>query len=237
MSALLEVTGVGKRYGGIAAIDGVSFSVGERELVCVIGPNGAGKSSLLNVMSGTLRPDSGDVRFDGRSLLGRPAHLFAKHGIVRKFQGANVFPWMTVVDSLEMAGLAVAMASGRAPPPVAEILSIIKLGHQAERLGSMCSHGQRQWLEIGMTLMCRPRVLLLDEPTAGMTAVGTVDMAELVLRLAGEMSVVVIEHDMSFVRRLGCRTIVMHQGRLIADGSFETVSQDERVRDAYLGRA
>ena len=88
-----------------------------------------------------------------------------------------------------------------------------------------------------MTLMCRPRVLLLDEPTAGMTAVGTVDMAELVLRLAGEMSVVVIEHDMSFVRRLGCRTIVMHQGRLIADGSFEAVSQDNRVRDAYLGRA
>lgn len=237
MGALLEIEQVGKHYGGITAIDRVSLTIGERELVCVIGPNGAGKSSLLNVMSGTLRPDQGDVRFRGRSLRSQPAHAFANHGIVRKFQGANVFPWMTVTDSLRMAGLGVALHSGRAPPAVEDVLATIKLGHQAHRLGSMCSHGQRQWLEVGMTLMCRPRILLLDEPTAGMTAVATVEMAELALRLAAEMSVVVIEHDMSFVRRLGCRTLVMHQGRLIADGPFDAVSQDERVRDAYLGRA
>jgi ABC-type uncharacterized transport system ATPase subunit len=237
MSPLLEVEGVGKRYGGIAAIDDVSLSIGESELVCIIGPNGAGKSSLLNLMSGMLRPDGGDVRYQGRSLSGQPAHAFANHGIVRKFQGANVFPWMTVSQSLQVAGLAAALHSGRAPPAVADMLATIKLGHQAHRLGSMCSHGQRQWLEVGMTLMCRPRILLLDEPTAGMTAVATVEMAELVLQLAAEMSVVVIEHDMSFVRRLRCRTIVMHQGRLIADGPFEAVSRDERVRDAYLGRA
>lgn len=237
MSQLLELDQVGKRYGGIAAIDDVSIAIGERELVCMIGPNGAGKSSLLNVMSGTLRPDRGDVRFGGHSLRGQPAHVFANNGIVRKFQGANVFPWMTVADSLQMAGLGVALHSGREPPAVADVLATIKLGHQAQRQGSMCSHGQRQWLEVGMTLMCRPRILLLDEPSAGMTAVATVEMAELVLRLASEMAVVVIEHDMSFVRRLGCRTVVMHQGRLIADGPLDVVSRDERVRDAYLGRA
>ncbi|MFZ5783612.1 MAG: ATP-binding cassette domain-containing protein [Pseudomonadota bacterium] len=236
-ASLFEVDGAAKRYGGIAAIDGVSLSVGENELVCVIGPNGAGKSTLLNVMSGTLRPDAGALRFRGRSILGQPPHAFARHGVVRKFQGANVFPWMTVRESLEVAGLGVALASGRPPPAVDSVLATIKLGHQADRMGSMCSHGQRQWLEVGMTLMSRPRLLLLDEPTAGMTAIGTAEMAELVLALAGEMAVVVIEHDMSFVRRLACRTVVMHQGRLIADGSFETVSQDTRVRDAYLGRA
>lgn len=236
MKPLLELIGASKRFGGIAAIDGVSLSVGGKELVCIIGPNGAGKSSLLNVMSGTLRPDSGDLRLKGTSMLGKPPHAFARAGIVRKFQGANVFPWLTVTEALEVAGLGVAVATGRPPPAVADVLATIKLGHQAHRLGSMCSHGQRQWLEVGMTLMGRPSLLLLDEPTAGMTAVGTVDMAELVLVLAREMAVVVIEHDMSFVRRLGCRTVVMHQGCLIADGTFEAVSQDPRVRDAYLGR-
>jgi ABC-type uncharacterized transport system ATPase subunit len=237
VSALLEVTQVSKRYGGVSAIDGVSLSIDAGELVCIIGPNGAGKSSLLNVMSGTLRPDQGDVRLQGCSMLGRPSHVFARHGIVRKFQGANVFPWLTVVDNLAVAGLGVAVGTGRRPPSVESVLATIKLGHQAQRQGAMCSHGQRQWLEVGMTLMSRPQVLLLDEPTAGMTAVGTVDMAELALRLAGEMAVIVIEHDMSFVRRLGCRTLVMHQGRLIADGAFEVISRDPLVRDAYLGRA
>jgi ABC-type uncharacterized transport system ATPase subunit len=237
MSQLLGVDGVSKRFGGIAAIDGVTLAVAERELVCVIGPNGAGKSSLLNVMSGTLKPDSGGLHFAGRPMLGRKPHAFARAGIVRKFQGANVFPWLTVAEGLEVAGLGAALATGRPPPAVADVLATIKLGHKAQTLGSMCSHGQRQWLEVGMTLMARPRLLLLDEPTAGMTAVGTAEMADLVLALSREMAVVVIEHDMSFVRRLACRTVVMHQGRLIADGSFEAASRDQRVRDAYLGRA
>lgn len=236
MSALLEVASARKRYDGIVAIDDVTFSMGERELLCIIGPNGAGKSSLLNVMSGTLRPDSGDIRFHGRSLIGRPAHAFAQHGIVRKFQGSNVFPWLSVLDNLEVAGLGAALGGHRTPPAAVEILKAIKLEPQAAKMGSMISHGQRQWLEVGMTLMCRPQVLLLDEPTAGMTAVGTAEMAELVLGLARDMAVVVIEHDMSFVRRLGCRTMVMHQGRLIAEGPFDEISRDERVRDAYLGR-
>lgn len=236
MSRLLEIEQVGKRYGGIAAVDSVSLAIGEHELVCVIGPNGAGKSSLLNIMSGTLQPDVGDVRFQGKSLHGRPAHAFATRGIIRKFQGANVFPWMTVSESLRMAGLGVALHSGREPPAIDDVLATVKLDHQAHRKGAMCSHGQRQWLEVGMTLMCRPRILLLDEPTAGMTSIATAEMAELVLQLVGEMSVVVIEHDMSFVRRLDCRTLVMHQGRLIADGPFGAVSDDEQVRDAYLGR-
>jgi len=237
MSTLLEVSAANKRYGGIVALDDVSLSVGERELLCIIGPNGAGKSSLLNVLSGTLAPDSGTIHFRGRAITGKPPHAFARQGIVRKFQGANVFPSLSVLDNLRVAGLGVALANNRPPPQPEQIVRTIKLVPQARSPAAMISHGQRQWLEVGMTLMCRPQILLLDEPTAGMTAVGVTDMAELVLELASEFAVIVIEHNMSFVRRLSCRTMVMHQGRVAAEGRFDDIARDARVRDAYLGRA
>jgi branched-chain amino acid transport system ATP-binding protein len=237
MSALLDVTGASKRYGGVVALDEVSLSVGARELLCIIGPNGAGKSSLLNVLTGTLAPDLGDVRFGGRSILGKPPHAFARLGIVRKFQGASVFPGLSVLDNLRVAGLGVAIAGHKPPPSEAEIVQTIKLAPQAQLPAATISHGQRQWLEVGMALMCQPRLLLLDEPTAGMTAVGTMEMADLVLRLARDIAVIVIEHDMSFVRRLDCRTMVMHQGRMVVQGAFDDIARDQRVRDAYLGRA
>lgn len=237
MTALLQAEGLAKRYGGISAVDGVDLAVAEREVVCIIGPNGAGKSSLLALLGGTAQPSAGAVRLGGRTMTGRPVHDFARAGIVRKFQGTNVFPALTVRQNLQVAGLAIAAASVRPAPDIDDILGLIHLRPQAELAASAISHGQRQWLEVGMALMCRPTLLLLDEPSAGMTTEGTAELAALVRRLGAEMAIVVIEHDVGFVRDIGCRTVVMHQGRIIADGDFDAVASLPLVRDAYLGRA
>lgn len=237
MTALLQAQGLAKRYGGISAVDGVDLGVAEREVVCIIGPNGAGKSSLLALLGGTAQPSAGAVRLGGRTMTGRPVHDFARAGIVRKFQGTNVFPTLTVRQNLQVAGLAIAAAAVRPAPDIDDMLGLIRLRPQAELAASAISHGQRQWLEVGMALMCRPALLLLDEPSAGMTTEGTAELAALVRRLGAEMAIIVIEHDMGFVRDVGCRTIVMHQGRIIADGDFDTVASLPLVRDAYLGRA
>ncbi len=237
MSALLQAEGLAKRYGGISAVDGVDLAVAEREVVCIIGPNGAGKSSLLALLGGTAHPSAGAVRMGGRTMTGRPVHDFARAGIVRKFQGTNVFAALTVRQNLQVAGLAIAAAAVRPAPDIDDILALIRLRPQAELAASAISHGQRQWLEVGMALMCRPALLLLDEPSAGMTTEGTAELAALVRRLGAEMAIVVIEHDMGFVRDVGCRTVVMHQGRIIADGDFDAVASLPLVRDAYLGRA
>lgn len=237
MTALLQARDLAKRYGGINAVDGVDLDIAANEVICIIGPNGAGKSSLLSLLGGTAQPTAGAVHVAGRAMAERPVHDFARAGIVRKFQGTNVFPALTVRQNLEVAGLAIASAALRPAPDIDGILGLIKLRPQAELAAAAISHGQRQWLEVGMALMCRPALLLLDEPSAGMTTEGTAELAALVRRLQADMAVLVIEHDMAFVRAVGCRTIVMHQGRIIADGDFDTVADQPLVRDAYLGRA
>jgi ABC-type uncharacterized transport system ATPase subunit len=236
VTALLSASGLTARFGGVVAVRGVDLALAQNELVCVIGPNGAGKSTLLDILSGTLRPDSGSLFLDGQQMMGRPAYRFCRAGIVRKFQGTNVFQWLSVRDNLLVAGLAAAANHGLPMPDPEEVLDLIKLAPQARVLAQAASHGQRQWLEVGMTLMCRPRLLLLDEPTAGMTVEGTKDMAGLVSRLRKRCAVVVIEHDMGFVESLGCRTLVMHQGLMIGEGDFETLRRDDTIRDVYLGR-
>jgi branched-chain amino acid transport system ATP-binding protein len=170
-------------------------------------------------------------------MIGQPLHAFSRSGIVRKFQGANVFSHLSVRDNLIVAGVAVEAHSGVSMPDPNDVLQTIKLAPQAKLPANAISHGQRQWLEVGMTLMCRPHVLLLDEPTAGMTVEGVKDMARLVERLRERCAVAVIEHNMSFVRSLNCRILVMHQGELIGDGALEDIQQDARIRDAYLGRS
>jgi len=211
--------------------------VGGKELVCVIGPNGAGKSTLLDLLCGALQPSSGSLYMGGEAMIGKRPHLFCRAGIVRKFQGANVFQWMSVRDNLEVAGLGAAIEHQQPMVDSDEVLALVKLAPQAELHARTLSHGQRQWLEIGMTLMCRPRVLLLDEPTAGMTLEGTNDMGTLLRGISERCAVIVIEHDMRFVQALGCRTLVMHQGSIIGEGDFETLRRNELVRDVYLGRA
>ncbi len=236
-TCLLQAQGVNVAFGGIHAVKEVVLSVASAELLCVIGPNGAGKSTLLNLLSGTLRPNSGRLLVDGQDLTRRPPHEFARRGVIRKFQGTNVFQWLSVRENLIVAGHGVAADRERPAPDLQDIMGLTGLRHRADDVAECLPHGERQWLEIGMALMCQPRLLLLDEPAAGMTVEGTRRMADLLRRLAREIAVVVIEHDIGFVRQLACRTLVMHQGEVIREGAFADIEQDEQIRRIYLGRA
>ena len=234
--ALLVGRNLNKRFGGVVAVDDVSISIRPREIKCIIGPNGAGKSSLFNLFCGSLRPDSGDLLFDGVKLSGLAPHKFARIGIARKFQIPSVFDSLTVQQNLETAVLK--------PGPAADLgrrvdamLDLIDQESIRNRIAGNLAHGQKQWLEIGMALMSEPSLLLLDEPTAGMTHDETAKTARLVHQLSDRTSVVAIEHDMSFVRAVGCHTYVMHQGKIIFDGDFTDIERNDLVRDVYLGRA
>jgi ABC-type uncharacterized transport system ATPase subunit len=229
---LLQAENVGIRFGGLQALEALNLTVRDKELCCIIGPNGAGKSTFLNVLTGTLRPTSGSVRFLGRNIAGLPLHRIARLGIARKFQIPSVFPSLSVEDNLKVARWGV-------PSPVrplSELLELVALTNRAATLAGELAHGQKQWLEIGMALAIEPRLLLLDEPTAGMTPQETLATAEMLLRLKGEFSIVAVEHDIRFVRALNCETLVLHQGRRLRSGPFHDIETDEMVRDVYLGR-
>ncbi len=229
---LLQAENVGIRFGGLQALEALNLTVRDKELCCIIGPNGAGKSTFLNVLTGTLRPTSGSVRFLGWNIAGLPLHRIARLGIARKFQIPSVFPSLSVEDNLKVARWGV-------PSPVrplSELLELVALTNRAATLAGELAHGQKQWLEIGMALAIEPRLLLLDEPTAGMTPQETLATAEMLLRLKGEFSIVAVEHDIRFVRALNCETLVLHQGRRLRSGPFHDIETDEMVRDVYLGR-
>jgi ABC-type uncharacterized transport system ATPase subunit len=229
---LLQAENVGIRFGGLQALEALNLTVHDKELCCIIGPNGAGKSTFLNVLTGTLRPTSGSVRFLGHDIAGLPLHRIARLGIARKFQIPSVFPSLSVEDNLKVARWGVP-SPGR---PVGELLDLVALGSRAATLAGELAHGQKQWLEIGMALAIEPRLLLLDEPTAGMTPQETLATAQMLLRLKGEFSIVAVEHDIRFVRALNCETLVLHQGRRLRSGPFHDIETDEMVRDVYLGR-
>ncbi|MBZ9995089.1 ATP-binding cassette domain-containing protein [Mesorhizobium sp. BH1-1-4] len=229
---LLQAENVGIRFGGLQALEGLNLTVRDKELCCIIGPNGAGKSTFLNVLTGTLRPTSGSVRLLGHDIAGLPLHRIARLGIARKFQIPSVFPSLSVEDNLQVARWG-APSPAR---PICELMELVALTNRADTLAGALAHGQKQWLEIGMALAIEPRLLLLDEPTAGMTPQETLATAEMLLRLKGEFSIVAVEHDIRFVRALNCETLVLHQGRRLRSGPFHDIEADEMVRDVYLGR-
>jgi ABC-type uncharacterized transport system ATPase subunit len=231
---LLSTFDLCRIFGGITAVAGVSLTVHAGEIHCIIGPNGAGKSTLLNMLCGTLAPTSGSIRFESRDLIGLPVFAFARAGITRKFQVPSVFETMTVSENLEIALPRRRLVDG--PTRIAAMLDLLSLTPLADAKAATLAHGQKQWLEIGMTLIAEPRLLLLDEPTAGMTPEETQRTARLLLSLGGSITMIAIEHDMSFVRALDCHTMVMHQGRVIAEGEFAAIERNETVRDIYLGR-
>lgn len=232
---LLEVRGLTRRFGGVTAVDGVDLQVASGELHCIIGPNGAGKSTLFNLLCGTLRPTAGRIAIAGQEIVGLPVHRFARIGIARKFQVPSIFASMSVRDNLLVA-LPAGVPAGDVPERLDEVLERVALAPLADRRAGTLAHGQKQWLEIGMALMCGPRLLLLDEPTAGMTGDETRATAALLRSMRGRLTTIVIEHDMRFVRDLDCQMSVMHQGKLIAAGRFAEIERDELVRDIYLGR-
>ena len=211
----------------------------------IIGPNGAGKTTMMDVITGKTRPDAGEALFgESADLLTRDEAEIARLGIGRKFQRPSVFESHTVWDNIELAlagnrGVLESLFHKRSAPETArieEVLDTVGLTSEATRLAAYLSHGQKQWLEIGMLLAQEPKLLLVDEPVAGMTDDETAETARLLKRIAREKAVVVVEHDMSFVRELGVKVTVLHEGSVLAEGSLDTVSADPRVIEVYLGR-
>ena len=246
MTTLLEVDGISVSFDGFRAINNLSFAIGPAELRAVIGPNGAGKTTFMDIVTGKTRPDAGDVRFGdmSRSLLKMNEAQIARAGIGRKFQRPTVFEDQTVADNLTMALKANRnpfAVLGWKPSPasdgrVAELAAEVGLTDQLDRKSGELSHGQKQWLEIGMLLAQEPRLLLVDEPAAGMTLAEREQTTTLLRRLAETRAVVVVEHDMDFVRRLDCRVTVLHQGSVLAEGSLDHVTRNPDVIEVYLGR-
>ena len=246
MSALLEVSGVSVSFGGFRAINNLSFSIGEGELRAVIGPNGAGKTTFMDIVTGKTRPDEGQVIWgeENRSLLRLSESAIARAGVGRKFQRPTVFEDQTVFENLAMAlkkdrGPFAVLFSSRSPADearIAELADEVGLTAQIDRLAGELAHGQKQWLEIAMLLAQDPKLLLVDEPVAGMTDSETEDTASLLRDIAQTHSVVVVEHDMTCVRALDVKVTCLHEGSVLAEGSIDTVSNDERVIEVYLGR-
>lgn len=244
---ILYLEDVTVTFDGFRALDRLTLDIGVGELRCIIGPNGAGKTTLMDVITGKTRPDSGTVFFGSAIDLTRYREAeIAALGIGRKFQKPTVFEALTVWENLELAlagekGVVASLrgtldAKGR--QRIEELLATIQLADQRHRCAGELSHGQKQWLEIGMLLAQEPRLLLLDEPVAGMTDDETARTAELLRSLKGKHSLMVVEHDMAFVRAVsdGGRVTVLSEGRVLADGTLEKVQADERVIEVYLGR-
>jgi urea transport system ATP-binding protein len=244
-SSLLYLDDVRVSFDGYKALRGLSLTLAAGEMRAIIGPNGAGKTTMMDVITGKTRPDTGTVYFAGTvDLTKRDEAEIAELGIGRKFQKPTVFENHTVETNIMLALKAPrgAFATLFGKPPVKEreridaILGTIRLRDQRARRAGDLSHGQKQWLEIGMLLAQDPKLLLVDEPVAGMTDSETATTAELLREIAKDHSVVVVEHDMTFVRDLGVKVTVLHEGAVLAEGPLDQVSADPRVIEVYLGR-
>ena len=242
---MLYLNGVSVSFDGFRALNNLSIIVRPTEMLAIIGPNGAGKTTMMDIITGKTRPDAGDVLFDGRTDLTKlDEATIANLGIGRKFQKPTVFESHTIWDNLEMAlkkprGIFAALFYTPSDEDVAritEILETVRLLHRKDELAANLSHGQKQWLEIGMLLAQDPKLLLVDEPVAGMTDSETEETAKLLREIAQTRSVVVVEHDMSFVRELGSRVVCLAEGAVLAEGSLDQVSANPVVIERYLGR-
>jgi len=242
---MLDVRGLTKSFAGFVAVDGVSLAVETRQIAAVIGPNGAGKSTFFNLISGHLRPDGGQVLLDGRDITGVPPHRICRMGVGRSFQRTNIFPRLSVFENVQAAFLAHrgrgrdfwSRSDGFYRDETSALLQSIGLGPQAGAVAGTLSYGNQKQLELGIALASEPSVLLLDEPTAGMSASETHDSIRLLERIAEEraLTLVFTEHDMEVVFGIAEKIAVLHQGRVLAEGTPEEVRRDPDVRRVYLG--
>ena len=247
MTTLLEVSGVSVTFDGFRAINNLSINFAPAELRAIIGPNGAGKTTVMDIVTGKTKPDEGKVIWGEKniSLLGLSESQIAMEGIGRKFQKPTVFEAQTVRQNLAMA-----LKNPRGPfavlfhkktaanaARIEEVAEQIGLADSLTRIAGELSHGQKQWLEIGMLLAQEPRLMLVDEPAAGMTPEEREKTTDILKEAAKTRAVVVVEHDMEFVRRLNCKVTVLHEGSVLAEGSLDHVTSNQRVIDVYLGRS
>ena len=246
MSSLLEVSGVSVSFDGFKAINNLSFQIGEAELRAIIGPNGAGKTTFMDIVTGKTKPDSGVVKWGAKSidLLAMDEAEIAQAGIGRKFQRPTVFEDQTVFENLLLAlkndrrvfRVLGYKRSKKADEQVETLADNIGLEAHLGRLAGELSHGQKQWLEIGMLLAQDPKLLLIDEPAAGMTRAEREKTTDILVKAAQTRAVVVVEHDMDFVSRLECKVTVLHEGAVLAEGRLDHVTANQDVIDVYLGR-
>jgi urea transport system ATP-binding protein len=242
MANILETKGLSVEFSGFKAVTGLDFSLEEGELRVIIGPNGAGKTTFMDLLTGKTKPTSGSVLFNGKDITGLDTSAVSRLGIGRKFQGPNVFDYMTVMENLEVAIKGYHQVfkalfytkNGERRDKIDDILEKINLREKVRHLAVNLSHGERQWLEIGMLLAQDPGLIILDEPTAGMTADETYKTGELIQTVFKERSVIVVEHDMAFVRQVARIVTVLHQGRLLAEGTIAEIERNEQVQEVYL---
>jgi urea transport system ATP-binding protein len=240
---ILQVDGLTVSFDGFKAVDDLSFYVEQDELRCVIGPNGAGKTTLLDMICGKTKPTSGSIKFKNYELTNMIEYQITRAGVGRKFQNPSVYEDLTVTENLDISwpkqrnvlGSLFFRRDQAMADKIATVASQIFLRDQLDTKAGLLSHGQKQWLEIGMLLMQDPELLLLDEPVAGMSPREREQTAELLNSISKGRSTVVIEHDMAFVRMIAHKVTVLHQGKLLAEGSMDQVQSDPRVVETYLG--
>jgi branched-chain amino acid transport system ATP-binding protein len=242
---LLTIDGVTRTFGALSALAGVSFALEAHERRAVIGPNGAGKTTLFNVITGQLPPSGGRIVFDGRPIAGLPPHAVARRGVSRSFQRTNLFPRLAVLENLRLAAAAGAAGSynlfgrvERVTAPLArarETAAAVGLAERLDTVAGQLSYGEQRQLEVGVALASRPKLLLLDEPTAGMSPEETQRMTRMLEGLPREVTLLIIEHDMDVVASLADRVTVLHYGEVLTEGTFDEVKRDPRVYEVYLG--
>ena len=237
MTELLRTENLTKRFRGLTANENIDFQIDVGAVRCVIGPNGAGKTTFLSMLSGHQKPSAGRIIYDGRDITGMPVVQRAQIGIGRKFQTPTVFNNLTVRENIELAVLRIESGSGARERKINMVLEEVRLEDQRDTVVKHLSHGQRQWLEVGLLLGNESRLLLLDEPTAGMTNEETAATGRLIRKLANEhqLTIIIIEHDIHFIRDLQSRVTVLHLGKILMEGSFDEVAANPTVRAVYLG--
>ena len=234
-AAILEARGIGKRFGGVQALSGIDFTLRPGELRCLIGPNGAGKSTFFKLLSGQIAPSEGDILFMGASISGAQQHAIAKQGMGIKNQVPTVMDGLTVDENLWLAARSV-LNTQDARERADHIKARLGLQPASRKLVGELAHGQRQWVEIGMVIARDPKVILFDEPAAGMSDEETDRMVDLIRELNEHAAIVVVEHDMAFIGKVAQQVTVFHQGQILMEGTFDEVVSNQRVRDVYLGR-